>query len=105
LNLEQNYKTNIPFKLVLNKFDTRTSLSHEVLSTLIKHPIYGEKLFKTYVRASQEFPNAIANSESIYDTLKNSSAKEDIDLLTVELLEIQKKNSSEISLGTLGEAA
>ncbi len=105
LNLEQNYKTRIPFRLVLNKFDTRTSLSHEVLSTLIKHPIYGEKLFKTYVRASQEFPNSITSSESIFDNLKSSSAKEDIDLLTKELLEIQKKSSSEISLGTLGEAA
>jgi chromosome partitioning protein len=105
LNLEKNYKTRIPFRLVLNKFDTRTSLSHEVLSTLIKHPIYGEKLFKTYVRASQEFPNSITSSESIFDNLKSSAAKEDIDLLTKELLEIQKKSSSEISLGTLGEAA
>jgi chromosome partitioning protein len=105
LNLEQNYKTNIPFKLVLNKFDTRTSLSHEVLSTLIKHPIYAEKLFKTYVRASQEFPNSITNSESIFDNLKSSSAKEDIDLLTKELLGIQRKNHAEVSLGTLGEAA
>jgi chromosome partitioning protein len=35
MNLEQNYKTRIPLRLVLNKFDTRTSLSHEVLSTCL----------------------------------------------------------------------
>ena len=48
-NIEQNFQAQIPFKLILNKFDTRTTLSHEVLSTLIKHPIFGEILFRTYV--------------------------------------------------------
>lgn len=105
-NLEKNYGTNIPFKLLLNKFDSRTSLSHEILSTLIRHPIYGDKLFKAYVRASQEFPNSISNNETIFDNMKASTAKEDIDLLTREILEINNNNSAnEISLGKLGEAA
>ncbi len=45
-NIEKSYKVKIPLKLVLNKFDTRTSLSHDVLSTLIKHPIFSQKMFK-----------------------------------------------------------
>ena len=104
-NIEKNYHKNIPMKLVLNKFDSRTSLSHEVLSSLIKHPIYGEKLYKTYIRASQEIPNAIAKGISIFDTLKTTTAKEDIDLLTKEILELQEKPTSysEISLGKLEE--
>lgn len=104
-NIEQNFTVQIPFKLILNKFDTRTILSHEVLSTLIKHPVFGEKLFRTYVRSSQEFPNSITNSESIFDNLKNSPAKEDIDLLTREILGIQRKSVDEISLGNLDEAS
>ncbi len=104
INIEQNFGVQIPFRLILNKFDTRTSLSHEVLSTLIKHPIYNERLFKTYIRTSQDFPNAIANGASIFDNFKNSSAKEDIDLLTQELLGIQKIQPSEISLGNLDKA-
>ncbi|MBL0942301.1 MAG: ParA family protein [Alphaproteobacteria bacterium] len=104
-NLEENFSTKIPLKLVLNKFDTRTSLSHEVLSTLIKHPIYGDKLYKSYIRASQEFPNTIANGTSIFDSLKITSAKEDIDLLTREILQINKTldEQTEISLGRLEE--
>lgn len=104
-NIERNYHKEIPMKIALNKFDSRTSLSHEVLSTLIKHPAYGEKLYKSYIRISQEFPNVIASGTSIFDTLKINSAKEDIDLLTREILEIKQlsREQSEISLGSLEE--
>ena len=101
LDIENNFATNIPFRIILNKFDTRTYLSHEILSTLIKHSNYSEKLFKTYIRTSQDFPNAIANGLSIFDNLKTSSAKEDIDLLTQEILGIQKKQPADVSLGNL----
>lgn len=104
-SLESNYNCSIPMKIVVNKFDSRTSLSHEVLSTLIKHPVYGEKLYKTYVRISQEFPNSIAKEQSIYSNLKITTAREDIDLLTREILEISNpaKNKNDISLGKLEE--
>jgi chromosome partitioning protein len=104
-NIEETYKVNIPFKAVLNKFDIRTSLSHEVLSMLIKHPIFGEKLFRSYIRSSQEFPNSITNHGSIFDTLRSSQAREDIDLLTREILNLNNKDKYGVSLGTLGEAA
>lgn len=104
-NIEKNFSTKIPLKLVLNKFDTRTSLSHEVLSTLIKHPIYSEKIYKSYIRASQEFPNSISNGVSIFDSLKPSPAKEDVDLLAREILQLKKSSNSdaEVSLGKLEE--
>jgi chromosome partitioning protein len=104
-SLESNSNHQIVMRIVVNKFDSRTSLSHEVLSTLIKHPIYGEKLYKTYVRTNQEFPNAIARGQSIFDTLKITTAKEDIDLLTRELLEISAPSESknDVSLGKLEE--
>jgi chromosome partitioning protein len=106
-SLENNFNKKIPMRVVLNKFDSRTSLSHEVLSTLIKHPIYGENIYKSYIRASQEFPNAIAKGQSIFDSLKNTIAKEDVDLLTREILEIKEPSTNrvEISLGSLEEAA
>lgn len=104
-NIEKNFSTKIPLKLVLNKFDTRTSLSHEVLSTLIRHPIYGDKIYRSYVRTSQEFPNSVSNGSSIFDSLKPSTAKEDIDLFTREILQLKKPAGSEIevSLGNLEE--
>jgi len=101
-NIKNTYKKNIPLRIILNKFDSRTSLSHETLSLLIKHDIFGPKLFKSYIRTSQEFPNATAQETSIFDTLKNSSAKEDIDLLTRELLGIESiSQNQDITLGSL----
>lgn len=101
-NIEKAYHANIPLKILLNKFDSRTTLSHETLSLLIKHPVFGQKLFKTYIRNSQEFPNVTAQGISIFDSMKNTSAKEDIDLLTKEILGIETRNESpEIPLGSL----
>lgn len=104
-NLEESFGHKINKRIVVNKFDSRTSLSHEVLSTLIKHPGYGEKMYKTYVRTNQDFPNTLARGESIFDNLKITTAKEDIDLLTRELLEIESpsENKHSVSLGTLEE--
>lgn len=106
LNIENVYKKKIPMRIILNKFDSRTTLSHEVLSTLIKHSTYGDKMFKTYIRVSQEFANVIVKGESLFDSLKDSTAKEDIDLLTREILEIKNDSTlskEEVSLGSLEE--
>lgn len=101
-NIEENYGKNIPFRLVLNKFDTRTSLSHEVLSSLIKHPLYSDKIFRSYIRISQEFPNAISKGITIFDTLKMTSAKEDVDLLTKEIIGANLTEiNQEVTLGKL----
>jgi chromosome partitioning protein len=87
-SLEESYKCKIPIKVVINKYDNRTILSHEVLGTLMKHQKYGELLCKSYVRISQEFPNSIAKKQTIFDSLSMTTAKEDLDLLTQELLGI-----------------
>jgi chromosome partitioning protein len=40
------------------------------------------------VRSTQDFPNSIAKGVSIFDTLRESAAREDIDLLAKEILDI-----------------
>lgn len=100
--IEKSYKKKIPVRIVLNKYDNRTSLSHEVLAQLVKHPIFAEMLFKSYVRHSQEFPNAIAKGESIFETVRDTPAKEDVDLLTVELLELKSQRQPEHCAAALG---
>lgn len=100
--VSKTYGRDIPLKLILNKFDSRTTLSHETLSSLIKHEEFGPMLFKTYIRVSQEFPNTIAQGISIFDCLRNTSAKEDIDLLTRELLGIESQKTEQVvTLGSL----
>lgn len=91
--LEKHYKKPIDIKIVQNRFDARTSLSHSILKTLIKNPIYNGRIFRTYIRSCQGFPNSYSKGISIFDSLKTSPAKEDIDLLTRELIEIICHNS------------
>lgn len=96
----KKYKRKINVKIVQNKFDVRTILSHETLTYLIEHQDYKHCLFRTYVRQNQEFPNTFYKHTSIFDSIRPSTAKEDIDLLTREILEIipqQEKRKSEKS--------
>jgi chromosome partitioning protein len=106
---EDNERT-IPVKIVLNKFDKRTSLSHDTLEKLIKHEVFGPMLYKSYVGTNQQIPNASASLTSIFDSLKDSSAKVDIDLLTREILEldqalIRRNQERESKSNSAGEAS
>ena len=86
--LEQNYGKNIQFKILINKYDARTILSQDALHMLSKHSGYAPHLLQTYIRTSQEFPNAIARGKTIFDQVKPTIAKVDVDSLTRELLQI-----------------
>lgn len=87
-NVAEKFETNLEVKIVLNKFDGRTSLSHKILATLFEDEEYRKRLFKTFVRTSQELPNSVSNGKTIFDSLRASTAKEDIDLLTREFIDM-----------------
>lgn len=91
VNLEKKFKRHIPFRIIMNKFDNRTLLSSDILEVLHKSSIYGPKLYKTFVRASQEFSNTTAKKESIFDGLRITPAQEDIDALTREILDLNSQ--------------
>jgi len=107
-NIEKKYKKKIPLRIALNKYDTRTTLSHETLTQLIQHKTYNRNMLKSYIRISQEFPNVIAYGISIYDSYRTTSAKEDIDLLTKEILMINSllsKDGEEELIGSLEDVS
>lgn len=92
---ESKYGRKIPYEIVYNRFDGRTNLSKEVLSSLLTSDIYKERLNPNYIRQCQEFSNSAAKKNSIYDSLITSSAQEDIDSLTRNLLGLEDiKNNS-----------
>lgn len=103
LRLKKKYKKEIDYRVLINKYDSRTSLSRDVVLSLLEHEMFRQKLFDTYIRVSQEFPNATAKTGSIFDSPKNTPAKEDIDLVTRELLGIETHDHDEAirSLGSL----
>ena len=86
-NVADKYDKQLDIYIVLNKFDGRTALSHETLKTLFNDDKYRSRLFKTFIRTSQDLPNAVAKGKTIFDSLRSSTAKEDIDLLTREIVE------------------
>ena len=93
-NIAEKFEVKLDIKIVFNKFDARTNLSSTILQALYTDPDYQKRLFKTFIRTSQELPNSVANGKSIFDSLKNTTAKEDIDLLTREIIAISKLHDS-----------
>jgi len=89
--LKRAFNTDLKITALMNNFDNKTTKSLSVYQTLIKK--YGAILFPSYVRKSQEFENMIdsdgENSTNIFETLKKSSPKDDIDIITKSLLEIK----------------
>jgi chromosome partitioning protein len=88
--LNAAHSKNAQMKIVLNKFDSRTALSNEVLMTLLNDDTFKAMMCQSFIRTSQEFPNTIFTGTNIYNTLKNTPAKEDIDLLVREILSIDE---------------
>lgn len=98
-NIAKRYEANLNIKIVFNKYDGRTVLSHQVLTSLVKDEDYNQRLFKTFIRTSQDLPNSVAKSRSVFDSLRASTAKEDIDLLAREFIEISRvKHQAEATL-------
>jgi len=87
--IEQKFGTNIPVRLVFNKFDSRNNLSHEKLDYLKNSQKYKEMLYLSYIRSSQEFPNSVGLGQTIFDVFRQTSAKQDVDLLTKEILHLE----------------
>lgn len=88
--IEKKFNRKINLKVVLNKFDARNNLSHDKLVLLKESDTFKGKFYKSYIRIAQDFPNAIDSGETIFDTFKSTAAKEDIDLLTKEILGIEE---------------
>lgn len=95
--LQGGFGLKIHLGVVLNKYESRTALSQNALKQLLKDPRYEGKLLKNYIRYSQEFSKVIDNQGSIFESLKPSIAKEDVDGLTQELLDLTLHLNSKYS--------
>jgi chromosome partitioning protein len=89
--IEKKFSVKIPIRLVFNKFDIRNNLSHEKLDYLRNTKPYKDKLYLSYIKTSQDFPKAIDAGQTIFDVFKETAAKQDIDLLIKEILQIESK--------------
>jgi chromosome partitioning protein len=87
-SLSEDYDTEIRIKILLNMHDSRKKSSFETLEYLLSNEKLRENLFKGYVRINQNFENVIQERKSIYENFKTNSMKEDIDIVTKEILSI-----------------
>jgi chromosome partitioning protein len=79
------------YKILLNKTDQRTLLSKNIRDHLLTNSEYCDRILHTQIRNCIEFPNSQAKFESVFDNTKETTAKDDIDSLTRELLNIDEK--------------
>ena len=78
---------NINYFIVWNKYDARKRLGTVYMHNLLKeYPV--ESVIPVVIRTDSNYENAIANANSIFELQKPSCAKEDIDQLTREILNI-----------------
>ena len=89
--INKRFNTSCNFKILLNKFDMRTALSSEVLAKIMNHALFQKMTFNTFIRSCQDFPNMLYATTNIFSNTKYSAAKDDIDLLTKEILNLNIK--------------
>lgn len=89
-NIEQQFAKKIDWRILLNKFDTRTILSSEYVEEMLKNNEYKSKVLNSVIRTSQEFSNVKSRDKTIFDSLKASTSREDILLLTQELFPVRR---------------
>ena len=85
-NIHSDFNREINWKILLNKFDSRTVLSTGYIEQLVKDENFSKRLLSSVIRASQEFPNTKSRGKTIFDSTKKSTAKEDTDAFTKEIL-------------------
>jgi chromosome partitioning protein len=88
-NIKTQYKKNLKYKVFLNKFSGNTILSDKALQTIFNDESGEGNTLNTAVRQSQEIPNVIDQKLNLFSLVRKSTAKDDFDLLTRELLGIK----------------
>lgn len=91
LNLKTTYKKEIYYKIFLNRFSGNTILSDKAIASIFADPEMEGHTLQTAIRQTQEIPNTIDLNKNLFSSLKQSTARDDFDQLTRELLEIQLK--------------
>ncbi|RZI47509.1 ParA family protein [Rickettsiales endosymbiont of Peranema trichophorum] len=94
-NISAQYQHTINYRVFLNKFSGNTILSDKAIQTTIAAETDLGNAFTTAIRQSQEIPNATDMNQNLFSSLKRSTAKDDFDLLTRELLKINIQELSQ----------
>jgi chromosome partitioning protein len=86
--MNKEFDTDVDYRVFLNRFSGNTILSDKAIQTTISEETESGKALSIAVRHSQEIPNTVDQGLNLFSGLKKSTAREDFDTLTRELLGI-----------------
>jgi len=95
--LNKRFKTDIAYKVFLNKFSGKTILSEKAIVSLLSDPDLEGRILQTTVQFSQEIPNITDGNKNLFSSLKSSPTRDDFDRLSKELLNITPAQAKKIS--------
>ncbi len=98
--LQTEFGIEIPFNIILNKFDPENSQSVDTFTGLAEHPDYQHRVLDTYIRLSHSIPSAALKSESIFESIAADVAKDDIDQFTRLILDLHKPIPEPVNMAT-----
>lgn len=90
-DIKKSYSINTDYKILWNKYDARKKLISILMQQLATDQINFYKTFSTIIRIDSNFEMSGAKKINIFGLPKKSTAQEDIDTLTKELLGIHFK--------------
>jgi chromosome partitioning protein len=83
-DVKSEFSVEFDVKILFTKFDGRETSSRSLLQSCFNK--YGDIMLKSFVRTSSDFKNVIRTGHSIFS--HKSTAKEDYDVVTREILEL-----------------
>ncbi|MGZ3772953.1 MAG: ParA family protein [Pseudobdellovibrionaceae bacterium] len=90
-DMELNFKQKLDYRLLLTKFDLRTTTGQEYL--LKYATAHSDKTFKTVIRDSKDYATTLLKESTLF-LLRESILKEDYDRLAREVLGLQLEPST-----------
>ena len=88
-NLADSYNKEIDIKIIINKYDNRTILSHEISQFLFETDYFKHLVLPTVVHNSQDFSNKLSRGMSIFDSPSQKKSAKEIDDIVIDLMELR----------------
>jgi chromosome partitioning protein len=88
-NLGKNFKIDIPYSIIWNKYDQREKLSVKYLHDVASNASCQEKVLPVVIRVDASIKNALDQGISVFELAPKAGVAEDLDRLTKEVLGIQ----------------
>jgi chromosome partitioning protein len=91
-NLNKKFKKQdkLKIKIIFNRYDARKTSSTEYLRQLAGSDSYNKYMMSCFIRENSDLENCINSKHSVFDFNKRNNAREDLDLFTREIMQLNE---------------